>query len=263
MSKLKISIVIPCSNDLRLKKCLSSIDVNCDVVVALNCPTAKIISIVREFNVRSVTINKRNLPAALNAGIKKAFYNRVILIDSDCTFKKGAIGLAYLELKSHEVVKGYVFFRKDDFQSTIVSNHRNFVNYFPPKPYNPFLCFDKHIKDKIGGYYFDESIPWTEDAELYIRLKKAAINFYFAKNTIAYHDYLSFGQDLKSAFNYGTGKATRVAHGIASGSGTHFKNFFKISSKFGIFTGIYLLFWNLLYFSGYSYHLLIEKTPHG
>ena len=39
---LDVSIVIPCSDDPLLEKCLQSIDVDTDVIVALNAPSPEV-----------------------------------------------------------------------------------------------------------------------------------------------------------------------------------------------------------------------------
>ena len=260
MYKKNISIVIPCSSDTRLSKCLLSIGKGYDVVVALNCPTDDVKKIVSNFKVRSVEIYEKSLPAALNAGIEATLNDSFIIIDSDCVFEVGAIDRVAKQLKKIDVVKGHVKYLANSAQSRIVSAYRSYVNYTSPKPYNPFLGINKKIKEKVGGYFFDDSIGWTEDAELYVRLKQSGINFYYEPLAIAKHDSLTIFQDLKSARNYGSGKARRVAKGIATSPGTHFKDFIKVAKAKKILVGLYSIVWNLCYLFGYGYQLYIVNN---
>lgn len=255
MNKLPISIVIPCSDDLRLKNCLASIDVFCDVVIALNKPTKEVKKIVRQFKTRFVEIDHKNFPKALNIGINETINNKVILMDSDCIFKKGAISKVSKMLDKHRVVKGHVIYAKNNFQSQIVSNYRTYVTYNPPKSYNPFLCFKKDIKSEIGGYIFNENIYWTEDAELSTRLKKAKIDFYYAKDAKAIHVPLSFKKDLNSAYKYGAGKARRVEMNLSDKPNSRVKDIFPVFKLYGLSVSIYSIIWNICYLSGFYFYL--------
>jgi cellulose synthase/poly-beta-1,6-N-acetylglucosamine synthase-like glycosyltransferase len=260
MSKLPISIVVPCSDDTRLKKCLASIDVACDVVVALNAPSREVRKIVKDCKVGSVLLTEKSLPRALNMGISASKYNKVILIDSDCTFNPGAIESIFGDMQKHMVVKGHVDFKQNSLVSSVVAKYRSYINYFPPKPYNPFLCLNKGVSSLIGGYIFDETIYWTEDAELYTRLKKAHVDFFYAASAVAVHDTLTIRQDVSSAFRYGTGKARRVLKKISSGPNTHFKDFLRVLRISGLAVALYSILWNLSYAAGYFWILLKSKN---
>ncbi|MHA1829434.1 MAG: glycosyltransferase [Candidatus Heimdallarchaeaceae archaeon] len=257
---LSVTVVIPCADDVRIKSCIESIDENVEILVVLNGATKKVVNIVKKFGVRKVVLRERNLAKALNVGIKKAKNSKVILIDSDCTFQKGAIRKAFVGLDKNLIVKGRVIFRSNSFFSKIIAKTRDYSYYDSPKPYNPFLCIRKGIVGKIGGYYFDERIFWTEDADLNQRIKKAGIKVEYVYSAIAYHPPLTLSYDLRSAFRYGIGKRIRVEKGTASGIGTHFEKIPDVVVKKGILVGIYYFFWNLAYLLGYAYQVL--KDPY-
>lgn len=255
-NKLNLSIVIPCASDIRIKSCIESIDEDVEVLVVLNLATPKVKKIVNKLKVRTICIKERNLGKALNIGIEKVKHNKVILMDSDCIFEKGAIKKLYKGLNKSLIAKGMVVFQRKNMESEIIARVREYTNYDIPKPYNPFLAINKDIKKKVGNYFFDKDIRWTEDADLNSRIKAADIKVNYVFGAKVFHPPLSFGYDLRSAFRYGTGKRTRVEKGIASGIGTHFSKIFDIVLKKGILSGIYYFFWNFSYLCGYNHQML-------
>jgi len=257
-NKLPLTVVIPCADDVRIKSCIESVDENVEILVVLNGATREVVNIVDKLGVKKVILSNRNLSKALNIGIKRAKYSKVILIDSDCTFHKGAIKKVFAGLENNFIVKGKVVFKSNSFFSKIIAKAREYSYYDTPKPYNPFLCIRKDVVEKIGGYYFDEKIFWTEDADLNLRIKQSGIKVKYVFSAIAYHPPLTLGYDLRSAFRYGIGKRIRVEKGTVSSIGAHFKKITDISAKKGITVGAYYLFWNSAYLSGYLYQILMD-----
>lgn len=256
--KLPLSIIIPCADDIRIKDCIESIDVNVEIVVVLNGATKEVKEIARAHKVTQVLLKERNLAKALNVGIKRAKNARVILIDSDCIFHKGAIEKIYKALKSNFVAKGKVIFESNGFFSKIVAETRDYVYYNPPKPYNPFLGIRKDVNKLIGGHYFDEHIHWTEDADLSSRLTRSGVKVKYVFSARVYHPPLTLKYDLRSAFRYGIGKRIRVLKGKTQGVGTHFQNIPDLISKKGAWSGVYYFFWNISFTLGYLYQLAYD-----
>lgn len=254
--KLPVSIVIPCADDIRIKECLESIDENVEVIVVLNGASRKVRQIVKGYKVKTVEIPERNLAKALNAGIARSRNKKVILIDSDCRFEKGAVRKLYRGLQNHYIAKGKVVFESNNFISRIIAKVREYSYYDTPKPYNPFLGIRKDVRKLIGNYFFDSDIHWTEDADLGTRLKKANIKVNYVFDARAFHPPLSLKHDLRSAFRYGIGKRIRVEKRTTSGIGTHFDKIFDVMSKKGFSAGGYYLFWNCFYLFGYFYQLV-------
>lgn len=255
---MKLSIVIPCSTDTRIKKCIESIDENVEIVVVLNGASQEVKQIVKRLAVKIVNVKEANLSKALNFGIKNSSNNKIIFIDSDCYFQKGAIRKAFVALKTNLIVKSKVVFLYNNPPSKVIADTRDFVNYNYPKPYNPFLAIDKRIKKYSNGYYFDSQIHWTEDADFYSRLKRSNIKVKYLFSAKAYHPPLTFAQDLKSAFRYGIGKRIRTEKGKTKGIGTHFLNIPDLINKKGLLPGIYYFFWNTTYLVGYLYQIVID-----
>lgn len=260
-NKLKLSIIIPCADDLRIKQCLESIDEPVETIVSLNGPTNKIKQMVKKYKAKVIEIPERNLPKALNHGIQKSKNELVVFMDSDCIFQKGAIRKLYKGLLKNRVVRGQVVFTRKDFVSNIIANFREYFYSGKNKSYNPFLGINKDIVSSIGNYYFDDEIRWTEDADLGERLKKSQINIKYIKSAKVFHPPFTLRHDLEGAFRYGIAKRIRVEKNVSKGMGTHFMNILDISRKKGVLTGIYYFVWNFVYAIGYLYQ--ITKDPYG
>ncbi len=255
-NKLPLSIVIPCADDVRIKHCLDSVDENVEVVVILNGATKEVASIVDSYGVKIVRIKERNLSKALNIGIEMSSNSNVILTDSDCRFEKGAIKKLFKGLRNHYIAKGKVVFESNNLLSRTIANVRDYTYYNPPKPYNPFLAIKKEIKQFINNYYFDESIHWTEDADLNTRLKKAGIEVNYVFSAKVFHPPLSLKHDLRSAFRYGIGKRVRVEKGTSNDIGTHFRKIHDVIYEKGVLAGTYYFVWNCFYTFGYFYQMI-------
>lgn len=258
IKKLPVSIVIPCADDIRIKNCLESIDEKLEIIVVLNGATSKVKKIVKKYNVRTVEIPERNLAKALNVGIEKSRNKKLIFMDSDCVFEKGAIRKLYKGLTNYGVAKGKVVFESNNFISGIIAKVREYSYYDTPKPYNPFLAINKGIKKTIGNYFFDSNIYWTEDADLNTRLKEANIKVNYVFNAKVFHPPLNLKHDLRSAFRYGVGKRIRVETGKANNMGTHFKKVFDVMNKKGFLAGVYYFVWNISYSMGYFYQIVSD-----
>ena len=254
--KLPLSIVIPCADDARIGSCLDSIDENVEIVVVLNGSSSEVRKIVNNYKVKRVNIRERNLAKALNIGIEKSIHKKVLLIDSDCKFEKGAIRKLYAGLQNRYIAKGMIVYECDDFISRVIAKVRDYTNYDTPKPYNPFLGIKKSIKKYIGNYYFDSDIHWTEDADLNSRLTKADIKVNYVFSAKAFHPPLSLKQDLRSAFRYGIGKRIRVEKRKSQSVGIHFSKVFAVAFKKGYWAGVYYFVWNCFYLIGYVYQFI-------
>ena len=259
-NKLPLSIVIPCADDVRIKHCLDSIDEKVEVMVVLNGATKEVLNIVDDYDVKVVKIKERNLSKALNIGIKTAKNPKVILVDSDCRFEKGAIKKLFGGLQKYYIAKGKVVFQSNSLISETIAKVRDYIYYDPPKPYNPFLAIKKDIKELIGNYYFDETIHWTEDADLNTRLKKAGIEVNYVFSAKVFHPPLGLKHDLRSVFRYGIGKRIRVEKGVSSGIGTHFGKILHVGFKKGLLTSLYYFIWNCSFLFGYLYQAV--KDPY-
>jgi len=256
-NKLSISIIIPCADDLRVAQCIESIDENAEIIVVLNGPTEAIKNLIKKYFVKTYLIQERNLGAALNIGIQNATYDKVLLMDSDCVFKKGTIRLLYNGLNNFKLAKGKVIFEFNNFFNRILAKAREYTTSDTPSAYKPPLALKKSIIDDVE-YFFDNDVHWTEDEDLDERVRAAKVSINFLPDAVIYHPPVTLKSDLRSAFRYGIGKRIRVEKKIAKGLGSDFPYLFDAIGKKGLLVGIYLFFWNIVYSLGYIFQILFD-----
>ena len=256
MKKYKISVIICVADDIRIKKMLDSIEGYCEVVVVLNGATNEVKNIVKKYNkhnkfkLKIVEIPDRNLSKSRNIGILNSTYDKVVYYDSDCVMTDGSLEEYNHLLDKYLIVDGPVIFKSDKVQSKIISVMRSMG--LPGYALCPSIGLNKKIKEKID-YYFDEDIKWIEDSELNNRVKAKNIKIGFIKKLTCIHDNLTFRQDLKSAYRYGTGVKVAARKGLHKKSPTANWNLILPCFKKNLFSGIYLIVWNFVYCYGYYF----------
>lgn len=254
MKKYNISVVICVADDLRLAKMLDSINEGCEVLVVLNGATSEIKELVNSysnskiFKLKTVEIPDRNLSKARNVGMINAKYKKVVFYDSDCVMVNGALKKYDEYLNNYLLVDGTVKFKDDNFQSRIVSILRSLG--LPGYALCPSIGINRDIKKQID-YYFDEDIKWVEDAELNQRAKKKNVEVGIIKELTCIHDNLTFKQDLRSAFRYGTGVKISAKKGLHKKRPGANWNLVWPCFKKKFLAGIYCIIWNLVYCFGY------------
>ncbi|MCL5409995.1 MAG: glycosyltransferase [Patescibacteria group bacterium] len=203
---LDLSIVIPCSDDPLIERCLQSIDSDVDIVVALNAPTQEVRDILSKFpEARAAEISRKGIARAYNLGIETARNDHILLMDSDCTFRSGTIKKLHELSLQYQVAKGRVVFSRSGAMSSIIASLREYTTSYQINAYSPPLLFDRKIVDKIG-YYFHPDLIWSEDADFDKRVKKANIPIGYDPKAVIYHKALTLSEDLRSAFFYGVGR---------------------------------------------------------
>ena len=254
MKEYKISVIICVADDIRIKNMLDSIKEHCEVVVVLNGATKEVKNIVNKykksniFKLKIVEIPDRNLSKSRNIGIINATYNNVVFYDSDCIMTKNALKTYEPFFKKYMLIDGKVKFRSDNFQSKIISVQRSMG--LPGYALCPSIGVRKDIIRKIK-YYFDEDIKWIEDSELNKRAKEKNIEVGIIDELTCIHDNLTFKQDLKSAYRYGTGVKTAAKKGLHKKRPTANWNLIIPCFKENILSGIYCIIWNIVYCAGY------------
>jgi glycosyltransferase involved in cell wall biosynthesis len=255
---LELSVVICVADDVRIKSALDSIDCYCEAVVVLNGASQEVRNILKNYDSSNkfilslYEIPERNLSKARNIGTQNAMYNKVVFIDSDCVITSGSLSKFYKMLEKYFLVDGKVFFKKDTFQSSIISVTRELG--LPGCALCPSMGIDKEIKPLIDNHFFDNDIQWIEDSELNIRAKKSNIKVGVISSVTCIHDNLTFKQDLKSAYRYGYGVRIAARKGLHKNRPTANWNLIPIIFKKNVISALYYVIWNVVYCVGYYYH---------
>lgn len=252
--KLKITLVICVCDDIRIINTLNSINYDIEVILVLNGSPKEFIKTIKKYqkksdlNIKIIEIEEKNLSKARNIGTINAKYKKVVFYDSDTIIVGNALELYDEYLDEYLLVDGRVLFKNDNFQSKVISVLRSMG--LPGYALCPSIGINKKIKKYIK-YYFDEDIKWIEDSELNIRAKKHNIEVGIIDELTCIHDNLTFKQDLKSAFRYGTGVKTAARKNLHKKRPTANWNLIIPCFKENIFSGIYCIIWNLVYCVGY------------
>lgn len=259
---MKLSIVIPCKDDIKIKDCLSSIDSPVEVVIVFNGSTKKYIKFVErvgqvnKLNVKTIELKESNLALALERGTWVAGNDWVLYMDSDCKFEKNAISHFYQAMLSgnpdKEVYKGKVIFEESsNWIGKVIAKSRQHHTAEKLTAYKPPLSLSKKIAEKIGGHFFNKKLIWREDADLDNRLREVKIKIKFVSKGVIYHGALSLKTDLRSTFRYGVGGAIAKSLNIKLTDVP--RSFRSTLQSQGIVPALYMLFRNRFYTAGYYY----------
>lgn len=215
----RVTVVIPCKDDPLVERCLASIDEPLDVVLAFNGSPAGFADRVMarigcraDLRLHRVELGRANLAAALEAGITAAPTRRVLLMDSDCTFRPGALAAVTRAMDAgdaeNEVYKGTVVFaRSRGLLARPIAQSRAHYTAEVLTAFKPPLAFDVVLRARLGGYFFDERLPWKEDADLDCRVRAAGVRIVGVADCVIDHTAVTARGDLRSNYRYGVGSA--------------------------------------------------------
>lgn len=257
----EFSVVIRCGCDPRIFDCIASIDEDVDIVVS-TIDNSEFLEKLKSNGVRYCTTPPGNLSLVSNEGIEHAKYEKVMVTDSDTIFKPGCIRYLYNALDRVPVARPQLDFRTSEKGcfSKYIANARKFVNS-KQVAFTPGLAFRKEIKDKIGGYYFDDSVPFAVDADLNYRLHFYNVPVEYFGGPGILHDAECLKHDLKAAKRIGNGtkisseklsKKTgtdtkKILHSLKA---VHHNDYSEIRHKFGAGTLLYQMVWDLNFYWG-------------
>ncbi len=280
--QVKVSIVIPVSNDVLIKKCIESIDrKNMEIVIVLNGASnefQQFVNNLRSKDGRIVTykIQENNIGKAREVGCQKAKGKILIMMDSDCEFEKKCISRLEKGLVNADVAKGDITYRSNSLETKLVAKARETHSSSDQNAYTPLLAFRKSIVNKIGRYYFSPKIPWTEDHELAQRIVRNGLKVNPVKNAIGYHKPTTIKNDLRSAINYGVGYNFGIRSGLTQpgflygGASSLTKSLLldlkraiktpryinMLSKKYDFIVALYMTIWMITFSLGYYFGYL-------
>ncbi|MBD3249167.1 glycosyltransferase [Candidatus Woesearchaeota archaeon] len=212
--RMDLSVIIPVKDDIRIRRCIESIDETVEPVIVLNTPSKDVLEIVKGLDATVTEIEDNNLARAYNKGIEASSYDNMLFMDSDCTFDLKTIRKLYDGLKEAPLSKGKVEFASNSWISKVVALSREYHVTDIINAYSPPLAFKKSIKDDIGGMYYNDILFWTEDHEFDQRVQKAGLNLHYDETATIQHGELSPKADLRSSFHYGGGYFEGIKAGI-------------------------------------------------
>ncbi|WP_430791067.1 glycosyltransferase family 2 protein [Actinoplanes sp. G11-F43] len=216
-----VTVVIPVRDDPLVFRCLASIDVDIPAVVVANGSTPEFLRLLEHVcrgNVRLVVCEQPGIGTAYNAGIAAADTDWVLLMDSDCVFRQGALTAMLKHADGERMVKGRVEFEGTGWQTRLTARARRCCE--DPlltgrvNAYSPPLLYPKAIVGRMDGRHFDDRLAWREDRDFELRRRKAGLPVVFEPDGVIVHKPLSIRQDLASVRSYGGGQRRGERLGI-------------------------------------------------
>ncbi|HKC04441.1 MAG TPA: glycosyltransferase [Patescibacteria group bacterium] len=239
-----MSVLIRADKDERVFDCISSIrktSPNSDIKVSI-LHNKSLEERIAKLGIKYCVVPKGNISITTNRGLKLIKNDKVLITDSDTIFDKNCIKLINKALNKYQVVKPLIIFKNDgSTRSILVANLRTYFNSKNNKMFTPGLAFRMHIKNKVGGYYFDNKVAWGEDSEFSNRVEYAKLRTFVIKNARLFHPPVTIRHDLGGAFLIGAKKPENKS--FIEIIIKRFKTYYEILSDFGCPTFLYGFVW--------------------
>ena len=222
-----ISIVIPYLSGLKqLKECISSINnqrLKTEIIVVHDAPGTLDLKGVK------VLENKNNRGAAYsrNRGLEEASADRVLFVDHDIIFPKGAIKKLVDALEGNDIVFPKTVYEDETIMHPIGKEKKY------PQISTCFIVRKNSVKEKMDEFMDENYHIYLEDADFFLRANLAGLRIKYVPDAIVNHK-------LKTSYNenrfYLENK--NLLYGILKFSGVNKKNTlhpFHLSSVFSNF----------------------------
>lgn len=211
-----ITVAITCGGDPRVLRALSSVPAGVPVVVSLT-PAPDLRAKLIEAGVEVVDSVLGNISVSHNLELSRIRTRHVFWLDSDCVLRPGCLEQVNAALADASFARARVefTFSRAVWGSRVTACLRDLSNNrTPPPAYTPGLGARVGLEAKLGGWYFDERVPWTEDSELGHRLTRLGFSVAWVGDAVVVHDPISLGHEIRSAFRIGRGVRTQVDAGL-------------------------------------------------
>lgn len=254
-NEMDLTVVINCSDDLRILSTLASIDIPDVKVVSGITSNTKIEQILNNRKIPYAVVPKGSHSATTNAGISLVKTSKFFLIDSDCVFLPGSLALVNELLNHFLVVKGKIFFESDNSPfNRLISECRDFDNTYEKPLYKPGIGFRTDVYQVLGKW-FDEELSSTVDAELSYRIYKTDLSVKHLDMPVIKHAPISLSHNIKSCIRYGYGDAQRyyyLGQNLDTSLFTYeIKRYKTLLNEKGLKVSLFMMFNDFFYFSGY------------
>lgn len=255
---MDITVVIVCSTDIMISKCLQSIPNGISILVVLNNPNKCVLDIVsHDTRVKTIRSDVANLGYLRQMAAEHVTTKGIVYVDSDCVIEPGTIEIVVSELDNFSVVSIPMRYVRENFFTSIVSRCREFTT--PDEALFIPAGFRLDIQKKIGGYLFDRRLAWGEDTDQKRRLDKNNISVEISKGLV-WHRALGIREDARSAMRLGRGRRIRELAGLSPQRNIlrdlslifEFRKTWRCFKETGFLSAVYHFFvWRTCYKVGY------------
>ncbi len=268
MGSEALSVVIRCGNDLNVLDCISSIDVDSEIIVSFT-GTPEVAERIRETGAICVEVEGGNLSIASNVGFEKATSDYVVITDSDTVFEPGTLEQLRMALSKYSVARAKIRFLNPSNRiiTGLIASARDYVNSLK-LVYTPGIAVRKGLLKELEGVLFNDIVPFAVDADLDFRIKQAGIPVAFLENSFIQHSVVSLRHDLRAAYRIGKGCAKSIMFWNTNGNkgkipatalkGVQPRFLPDLLRKKGFPVLFYQCIWDLFYWTGY----IVQRYNH-
>jgi len=252
-------------------RCIASVDIEADVIVAFT-GAEELAGRIEMARARCVFAPRGNLSRVSNVGFAAARAPNVLLTDSDTTFERGCIALLLRSLKSVKVARARLIFETEPgfICSKAIAGARDFVNSLP-FVFTPGIAVRKDLLSDIGGFLFNDPVPYAVDADLDLRIRRAGVPVAFVPEARIRHAPVLLRQDIRAALRIGMGCRVSITHWNRDGRfGSLPDNAVKavrprhlpdMVRRKGMAVLAYQCAWDAAYWMGYYRQKWAERNP--
>ena len=257
-----LSIVIRCGNDPNVLRCIASVDVQADIVVAFT-GSSQLAEAIKERGARCVPTPRGNLSLVSNMGFQAAKESRVILTDSDTEFEPECIQRLHRALETSKVARARIRFEVTGagLGSRVAAEARDYVNSLPVV-FTPGIAVRRDLLADVGGILFNDPVPYAVDADLDLRIKRAHVAVAFVQDAWVRHIAISVRHDVRAAYRIGRGCRVSIDHWNRDGrfgrlaynelKAVRLAHLPDLLRKKGSATLVYQAIWDCAYWLGYQ-----------
>lgn len=210
---MSISVVVCCSNDFDVVKLVASIDHPGAEIIGAFTANPMIEDYFSNRGYKYAVTPVGNHGATANAGIALASCEKILVVDSDCVLDPGAVRAVEEALDRAPVVNLPIRFASEQtLVSRAIATCRDFDNTYNRAALKPGIAFRKAVRDRIGGYWYDERIRWPCDSEFLWRLNRYQVPIEHVEGFAIEHRPIPLAHALRAYLAYGRDGWKRVAH---------------------------------------------------
>lgn len=206
---MNLSVVTAVRDDPLLARAIESVPLEVEHVVAMTVPRPETIRVAEGYRARRprmhlVPVDVVGMAAGVNAGVRAASHERIVLLDSDCTLEPGTLGAFASALDRGPFVRGVTRVHRGPGWarfSGLGQEELNRVFARRARLIGPSIAFHKAPFLMLGGY--DERSGASCDHEFALRLEERGINTAFTADAVVWHQAITLRIDIRSHLGYG------------------------------------------------------------
>lgn len=205
----ELSVVIRSVGEPGLWRTIESIDVPCEIIVAL-AEDAELFDEVSTVANVVLPVERMQQAKATNAGVACATGDIIIIMDADAVFSPGSLHQVQLMLQVDWVTRMHIAYSPGtNVMQKLLADVRHHINNSDMRYWFPGLAIRRDALTKIGGTLCNDALWWDEDSELDLRIRDQRIGQPVNVSGSVEHAALPLARELRAHIRYGRGAYTK------------------------------------------------------